>query len=119
MTMAATPSGSTTLFADLDVQVELDAPLAQHTWYGIGGRADALVRPQSTEALATLLRRCSRNGVRVRILGEGANLLVADEGVDGVVVRLDAPCFRELQLNAEGPVTVAKVGGGQIGRAHV
>ena len=93
MTMATHPLGSTTLFADLDVDVELDAPLAQHTWYGIGGSADALVRPKTPEALATLLRRCSRNAVRVRILGEGANLLVTDEGVEGVVVRLDAPCF--------------------------
>ena len=113
MTMATHPLGSTTLFADLDVSVELDAPLAQHTWYGIGGTADALVRPQSTEALATLVRRCSRNGVRVRILGEGANLLVADEGVDGVVLRLDAPCFKGLQLNANGPVTAARIGGGR------
>ncbi|MSR04896.1 MAG: UDP-N-acetylmuramate dehydrogenase [Phycisphaerales bacterium] len=113
MTMATDPLGSTTLFADLDVDVELDAPLAQHTWYGIGGSADALVRPKTPEALATLLRRCSRNAVRVRILGEGANLLVTDEGVEGVVVRLDAPCFKGLQLNANGPVTAARVGGGR------
>lgn len=113
MQMAPAPSGSTTLFADLDVDVELDAPLARHTWYGIGGRADALVRPRSEEALATLLRRCARNAVRVRVLGEGANLLVADEGVDGVVVRLDAPAFKGLQLNAEGPVTRARIGGGR------
>ena len=111
--MAPAPSGSTTLFADLDVEVELDAPLARHTWYGIGGRADALVHPRSAEALATLLRRCARNDVRVRVLGEGANLLVADEGVDGVVVRLDAPAFKGLQLNAEGPVTRARAGGGR------
>ena len=111
--MAPSPTGSTTLFADLDVEVELDAPLAKHTWYGIGGRADALVRPQTGEALATLLRRCSRNGVRVRVLGSGANLLVGDEGVEGVVILLDAPCFKALQLNAEGPVTAARVGGGR------
>lgn len=113
MHMAPPPAGSTTLFADLDVDVELDAPLAQHTWYGIGGHADALVRPRSAEALAALLRRCARNGVRVRVLGDGANLLVADEGVDGVVVKLDAPAFKAMQLNADGPVTRARVGGGR------
>jgi hypothetical protein len=75
--------------------------------------ADALVRPQTTEALATLLRRCARNGVRVRVLGSGANLLVGDDGVEGVVILLDAPCFKELQLNAEGPVTAARIGGGR------
>ncbi|MBM4099279.1 MAG: UDP-N-acetylmuramate dehydrogenase [Planctomycetes bacterium] len=113
MTMATSPLGSTSLFADLDVDVELDAPLAQRTWYGVGGPADALVRPRTAEALATLLRRCHRNGVRVRVLGSGANLLVADEGVEGVVILLDAECFVALQLNAEGPVTAARVGGGR------
>lgn len=113
MIMTMDPSGSTALFADLDVEVELDAPLAAHTWYGVGGRADALVRPRSGDALATLLRRCHRNAVPVRVLGSGANLLVADEGVDGVVVLLDAPCWKELRLNAEGPVTMARVGAGR------
>jgi UDP-N-acetylmuramate dehydrogenase len=113
MTMATPPLASTTLFADLDVTVQLDAPLGPHTWYLIGGSADALVRPQTTQALATLLRRCARNGVRVRVLGSGANLLVGDDGVEGVVILLDAPCFKELQLNAEGPVTAARVGGGR------
>lgn len=113
MSMTMDPSGSTALLADLDVEVELDAPLAGHTWYAVGGRADALVRPRSPEALSTLLRRCHRNAVRVRVLGSGANLLVADEGVEGVVILLDAPCWKELRLNAEGPVTMARVGAGR------
>ncbi|MFM8643294.1 MAG: hypothetical protein ACKOEP_10750, partial [Phycisphaerales bacterium] len=76
MTMAAMPEGSSTLFAARDVEVELDAPLAKHTWYGIGGHADALVHPRSEEALCTLLRRCARTATPVRVLGDGANLLV-------------------------------------------
>lgn len=113
MAMAATPEGSSTLFADLDVEVELDAPLAKHTWYGIGGHADALVHPRSEEALCTLLRRCARTSTPVRVLGEGANLLVDDRGIDGVVLRLDAPCFTSLELNAEGEAGLARAGGGR------
>lgn len=113
MTMTAEPEGSTSVFAGLDVQVELDAPLAKHTWYGIGGKADALVRPNTAEALATLLRRCRRNGIVVRILGSGANLLVDDEGVEGVVVKLDAECFKGFQMNAEGAADMVRVGGGR------
>lgn len=113
MTMAAMPQGSSTLFADLDVEVELDAPLAKHTWYGIGGHADALVHPRSEEALCTLLRRCARTSTPVRVLGDGANLLVDDRGIDGVVLRLDAPCFTGLELNADGAVGMARVGGGR------
>ena len=42
MTMTDAHPWSTSLFADLDVEVELDAPLGVHTWYAIGGKADAL-----------------------------------------------------------------------------
>ncbi len=107
------PIGSTTLFADLDVSVELDAPLAQHTWFGVGGRADALVRPHSMRALSTLLQRCSRQAVPVRVLGSGANLLVDDEGVEGVVLKLDTPEFQGFALNAQGVPYAVRVGAGR------
>ena len=84
------------IFSDLDVDVTLDAPIgASMTWYGIGGRADVLLRPHSVDALATLMKRCARSGTELRVLGSGANLLVADEGVGGIVVKLDAPAMSE------------------------
>lgn len=93
------------LFGDLDVAVTADAPIgATMTWYAIGGRADLLVRPRSIDALATLLKRCSRSGTPFHVLGSGANLLVADEGVDGVVVKLDQEVFTEIKYNAQGDV---------------
>ena len=99
-----TVKSPSSIYADLDVHVELDAPLGPHTWYGIGGRADALVRPNTLAALQTLLRRCYRDGVPLRILGSGANLLVDDDGVDGIVVKLDTPAFKAVEFNASGHV---------------
>ncbi len=110
--MTSMAAGSSRLCADLDVEVEADAPLGPRTWFGVGGRADVLVRPRTEAALATLVARCHRDAVPVRVLGEGANLLVADEGVAGVVVRLDAPCFRERRLNARGAVEGVRLMGG-------
>jgi UDP-N-acetylmuramate dehydrogenase len=101
------------LFAGLDVDVEYDAPLAGRTWYKVGGSADALAVPRSEGALSELLGRCARDGVRVRVLGSGANLLVGDEGVDGVVVILEAPCWREMHLTPAGATTLVRVGGGR------
>jgi len=100
------------LFTDLDVECTPDAPIGPLTWYGVGGRADMLVSPNSIEALADLLRRCRMNETAVRVLGGGANLLVADDGVDGVVLRLDRPCFTAVDYNRRGSVTAARVGGG-------
>lgn len=93
------------LFGDLDVEAITDAPIGPAmTWYGIGGRADTLIRPRTIEALATLVKRCSRSGTPLRILGSGANLLVADEGVDGVVIKLDHDTFTETKYNAAGEI---------------
>lgn len=98
-------SSASSLFGDLDVAVTPDAPIGTAmTWYAIGGRADLLVRPRSIDALATLLKRCSRSGTPFHVLGSGANLLVADEGVDGVVVKLDHEVFTEIRYNAHGGV---------------
>jgi len=100
------------LLGDLDVAVSLDAPIGAMTWYGIGGRADLLVSPRSVDALVELTRRCRRDSVDVRILGGGANLLVDDAGVGGVVVKLDAPGFRQVRYSASGEVSATSVGAG-------
>ncbi len=111
-TMSAPAVRPSTLFADLDVHVEPDAPLAPHTWYGIGGPADFLVHPRTQDALVGLVRRAKREEIPIRILGSGANLLVSDEGVDGIVVKLDAPAFSETRYNATGEVEALRVGAG-------
>ncbi len=66
--------------------VRYDEPLAAHTTFRIGGPADALVFPPSPESLAALLRAARAEGVPFLLLGGGANLLVRDGGVRGLVV---------------------------------
>ena len=93
------------LLADLDVDVRPDAPIGAETWFGIGGRADLLVSPRSVDALTTIIKRCRRSRTPVRILGAGANLLVDDEGVGGIVIRLDAEAMTEVRHNPDGPIS--------------
>jgi UDP-N-acetylmuramate dehydrogenase len=107
-----TVASPSSLYSDLDVEAQLDAPLGPRTWYGVGGRADLLVRPRTIEALSTLVRRCRRDDVPLRVLGSGANLLVDDEGVDGVVVTLDDAAFRKVEFNVDGRVERMRVFGG-------
>jgi UDP-N-acetylmuramate dehydrogenase len=71
-----------------------DAPLATRTAIRVGGPADLLVRPADAADLSALLAACRRLEVPVTVLGGGANLLVSDRGVRGVVVRLP-PDFGE------------------------
>lgn len=80
-----------------DAIVEYNAPIGrQRTWYRVGGNADVLVRPRTVNALSTLLARAHEYNITVRVLGSGANLLVHDDGIDGIVVHLDQPAFREV-----------------------
>jgi UDP-N-acetylmuramate dehydrogenase len=65
-----------------------DAPLAPRTAVRVGGPADLLVRPADPDALVALLQAVRALGVPLAILGGGANLLVADAGVRGVVLKL-------------------------------
>jgi len=64
--------------------IQSDAPIP--TWFGVGGRADMLASPRNLPELRDLLQAFA--GQTIRIFGDGANLLVADEGVDGLVIDL-------------------------------
>jgi UDP-N-acetylmuramate dehydrogenase len=78
----------------------------------VGGRCDLLVRPRDIPATATILARCHEAGVPVRVLGSGANLLVADEGVDGVVLVLDQPAFTAWSVETHAEVAAVTCGSG-------
>jgi UDP-N-acetylmuramate dehydrogenase len=54
----------------------------------LGGPAEIYAEPKSREAVEQLLRVAHQQGVRIRILGAGANLLVCDAGVKGLVISL-------------------------------
>ncbi len=104
--MFATPPD---LLADLDVPHQTAAPLGALTWYRTGGPAAILARPTGPASLAAVLRRCRKAGVACRVLGAGANLLVRDEGFDGVVVRLDHAGFKTIDVRGDRVVAGAGV----------
>jgi UDP-N-acetylmuramate dehydrogenase len=69
-------------------EVVRDAPLSVRTAIRVGGSADLLARPRDPDDLAALLRACRELGLPHLVLGGGANMLVADRGVRGVVLKL-------------------------------
>jgi UDP-N-acetylmuramate dehydrogenase len=93
---------------DFAGRIETDAPLSRLTWFRLGGPARCLFHPHDVDALAGALRRGREECVPVNVLGCGANILVRDDGFDGVVVRLDEPAFREVFVEGES----VRAGGG-------
>jgi UDP-N-acetylmuramate dehydrogenase len=71
------------------VRLEERVPIARMTTIGTGGPARWLGRPQTVAELEELLRWAVGEGLPVTTIGLGSNLLAADEGVDGLVLRLE------------------------------
>jgi UDP-N-acetylenolpyruvoylglucosamine reductase len=68
--------------------VEEHVPLARHTTIGTGGQARWFARPETVEDLHELLRWAGEHDVAVEVIGLGSNLLVHDDGVDALVLKL-------------------------------
>jgi UDP-N-acetylenolpyruvoylglucosamine reductase len=69
--------------------VEGNAGLARLTTIGTGGPARFLARPRSAAELTRVLAWAGHEGVAVAVIGLGSNLLVADEGYDGMALHLE------------------------------
>ena len=69
--------------------VEREYPLARLSTVRTGGRGDWFARPGSQEQLARVLAWASAAGLAVGVVGSGSNLLIADDGFRGLVIKLD------------------------------
>ncbi len=69
------------------VPVQANAPLAPLTTFKVGGPADWLVEPASGDDLVRVVQLVQQQGLPLTMLGGGSNVLIADAGIRGVVVR--------------------------------
>jgi UDP-N-acetylmuramate dehydrogenase len=97
------------IFSGLEKIVETKHPLAKETWYGLGGPADYFIKPQDTEQLALVVKRCNENRIPIYVLGYGSNLLVCDEGVRGAVIQFKSDYFSQIKFVKEQVIAGAGV----------
>jgi UDP-N-acetylmuramate dehydrogenase len=83
-----------------DGAIEPGAPLAPLTTWRIGGGARYLCRVRTGAALGAVLAAASRASLPVALLGMGSNVLVADEGFPGCVLRLEGE-FLDVRVEGE------------------
>lgn len=72
-------------------------PMALHTTFKIGGPARLAVFPKNENEISDVIKKCKEENVRYMVVGNGSNLLVADEGIDAVVILLGKE-FCEVKL---------------------
>ncbi|MGI8422479.1 MAG: FAD-binding protein, partial [Gaiellaceae bacterium] len=93
------------------MKIDEEVELARLTTIGTGGPARAFARPSTLAELEQALSHAAEQGLAVAVVGFGSNLLVADEGVDALVLKLEGELAtaeaREGMLVAGGGVANA------------
>lgn len=91
-----------------EIPVLWDEPMKNHTSFKIGGPAAALCVPKDRRQLRELVGFVQREGVDSWYIGNGSNLLVSDEGLNGVAILLDSGFDGEIEV--DGTVLLAPAG---------
>jgi len=84
-------------------------PLARRTTLGIGGAARWYAEPATVDDVVALLRAAAELDLRYFVVGRGSNLLVPDDGYDGLVLHLAPEAWGKVEPLGEGRL---RVGGG-------
>jgi len=77
-----------------------NAPLAEQTWFRVGGPAEVLFKPLDDEDLAYFLAHCPPN-VPITVLGAASNVLIRDGGIPGIVIRF-GPTMSYVRVESDG-----------------
>ena len=70
-------------------RIHYQEPMKNHTSFKVGGPADVYIRVQTEEELQELQEFATKNKIPTTIIGNGSNILVKDNGIDGIVIQID------------------------------
>lgn len=90
-------------------RVQRDAPLAPFTTFKVGGQADWLVQAKSADDIRALIDAARTEQVPVTVLGGGSNVLIADAGLRGLVIRVhggEVIALDETRIRSDAGVTI-------------
>src|SRR2546422_6780088 len=97
------------------MKIDEGVRLSRFTTLGTGGPARAFARPESVEELQSALGFAREQGLHVAAIGLGSNLLVADDGFEGMALKLGGGL---LQGDVPGEVLTAGGGAAKAGALH-
>ncbi|NQY99777.1 MAG: UDP-N-acetylmuramate dehydrogenase [Bdellovibrionales bacterium] len=94
----------------MSIEVQSDVSLKELTWWKVGGAADHFVMPTSADEVGEALLWAYQRQMPVTILGGGSNVLISDDGVEGLVI-----CMQQLKgvevVESEDRVQVVALAG--------
>lgn len=80
--------------------IKYNEPMKKHTTMKVGGPCDCMVEPSSIEEIQKVLEYVKENNIKYYIIGNGSNLLVKDEGVHALIIKI-ANKFSGFEVNGE------------------
>jgi len=80
--------------------VAFDEPMSRHTYFRVGGPAEAFIVPESLEQLTEIISWSGNKGIPYIVIGNGSNLLVKDNGIPGIVILL-TKCLNKIVFSGK------------------
>lgn len=93
---------------DIRGRLSPDAPMDRVTWFRAGGLAELMFQPHDIDDLVTFLKLLPEE-VPLTVVGVGSNILVRDGGIKGVVLRLSAKGFGNVELVGENRIMAGAI----------
>lgn len=94
--------------------VFINEKLEKHTTFRVGGPAACLVTPDSAESVYELVKICRKENIPYYVIGNGSNLLVSDEGFNGIIIKIGRKMsnisIKDKIITAEAGVLLSSIG---------
>ena len=95
--------------------IRFDEPMSRHTYFRVGGPADAFAAPENLDDLAEMIRWCREEAIPFLVIGGGSNLLVTDGGIAGMVIVMTGNLkLIETAVETEESVVVMAMAGAKL-----
>ena len=79
-------------------QIYMNEPMSKHTTFKVGGNADIFVKVKNIDELKHIIKVAKKNDVHITVIGNGSNILVKDNGIRGIVAKIE---FEDVEIENE------------------
>ena len=79
-------------------QIYMNDPMSKHTTFRVGGNADIFVKVKNIDELKHIIKIAKKNDVHITVIGNGSNILVKDNGIRGIVAKIE---FEDVEIENE------------------
>ena len=96
-------------------KIYINEPMKNHTSFKIGGPAECYIKASKIEEIENVLKIANKNKIPIHIIGNGSNILVKDEGIKGIVLKIDLQSINiqetpnHINVQVESGVPLAKL----------